>query len=139
MQDQATRLISGVILFVNKLVNESTVDKKSCWGDRVKVFWQNNAWVDNLVMRDLARRFYEHKVAVHGEDVWVILFCDNLSAHLDEKVKNIIGERKLFLSFLPPNMTNFLQPIDYILSRSVRISVGRHLDEFLMNHDNMSR
>ena len=128
-----------MILFVKKLVNESTVDKKSCWGDRVKVFWQNNAWVDNLVMRDLARRFYEHKVAVHGEDVWVILFCDNLSAHLDEKVKNIIGERKLFLSFLPPNMTNFLQPIDYILSRSVRISVGRHLDEFLMNHDNMSR
>ena len=126
MQDQATRLISGVILFVNKLVNESTVDKKSCWGDRVKVFWQNNAWVDSLVMRDLARRFYEHKVAVHGEDVWVILFCDNLSAHLDEKVKNIIGERKLFLSFLPPNMKNFLQPIDSGLGRSDRISVGRH-------------
>ena len=75
MRDQATRLIAGVILFVKKLVNESTVDKKSCWGDRVKVFWQNNAWVDSLVMRDLARRFYEHKVAVHGEDVWVILFC----------------------------------------------------------------
>ena len=78
-------------------------------------------------MRYLARRSVEHKVAVNGEVVWAIIFCENLSAHLDEEVKKIFGEEK------------FLQPIDAGLGRSVRLSVGRHLDEWIMNNDNMSR
>ena len=90
-------------------------------------------------MRYLSRRFFKHKVAVSGEDVWVILFCDNLSAHLDEELKKIFGERKVLFCFLPPKITNFLHPIDRGLCRSVRLSVSRHLDEWLMNNDNISR
>ena len=30
MQDQATRLMAGVIFFVQELLNESIVDKRSC-------------------------------------------------------------------------------------------------------------
>ena len=51
----------------------------------VDVFWQKKAWVDKFVMRDLATRFVEKKNAKHGEDVWVLLFCDNLSAHLTRR------------------------------------------------------
>ena len=99
---------------------------------------QKKDWVDSFFMRGLARLYVEHKVSDSGEDVWVILFCENQSAHLDEELKNIFGERKVFLFFLPPNMTKFLHPIDSILGRSVRISFGSYLDELLMNNDNMS-
>ena len=78
-----------------------------------------------------------HKVSVHGEDVWVILFYDNLSAHLNEEIRNIFGEIKVFLCLLPANMKNFLQPIYAGLGRSVKILVGRHLYEWLMNNYNM--
>ena len=71
--------------------------------------------------------------------MWVILFCDNLSPYLDEEVNKIFGEIKVFLCFFPPNMTNFLQPMYDGLGRSVRLSVGRHLGEWLVNNDNMSR
>ena len=43
-----------------------------------------------------------------------------------------IGDKKVFLCYFPPGMTNFIQPIDAGLGRSVRISVGNFLDEWLM-------
>ena len=52
--------------------------------DRVNIFCQNKTGVHSAVMRNLARRFVEHKVAVHGEYVRVIIFCDNPRAHFDE-------------------------------------------------------
>ena len=42
-------------------------------------------------MRDIDRRFVEHKNEVHDEGFWVIVFCDNLSAHLDPEAKQIFG------------------------------------------------
>ena len=36
-------------------------------------------------------------------------------------------------------MTNFIQPIDADLGRSVRCAIGRCLDEWLMNSNNLSR
>ena len=32
----------------------------------------------------------------HGADVWVLLLCDNLNAHLDEEVKRVFGDAKVF-------------------------------------------
>ena len=93
--------------------------EKELFNYRVKVFWQKNYLVDSVFIRNLARRFVENKVAVHGEDVWLIIFCENISAHLYEEVKIIFGEIKVFHCFLPPNMTNFLQPIDAVLGMSV--------------------
>ena len=103
--------------------------EKALWNTDVKVFWQGKAWVDKHVMKDLAVRFVRHKQEVHGDNVWVILCCDNLSAHLDADVREIFGQGKVFLCFFPPNMTNFIQPIDAGLGRSVRIKIGHHLDD----------
>ena len=88
-------------------------------------------------MRDIDRRFVEHKNEVHDEGFWVIMFCNNLSAHLDPEVKQIFGVKK-FLCYLPPNMTKFIQGIGAGIGRSVRLSVGRFLDEWLMDSDNMT-
>ena len=67
------------------------------------------------------------------------MFCDNLNAHLDEEVKQIFGDGKVLLFYFPPNMTNFIQPIDAGLGRSVRIEIGNSLDLWLMDADNMER
>ena len=67
------------------------------------------------------------------------MFCDNLGAHVHDDVKTIFGDNKVFLCYFPPGMTNFIQPIDAGLGRSVRISVGNFLDEWLMIEENMER
>ena len=66
------------------------------------------------------------------------MFCDNLSAHLDPEVKQIFGSNKVFLCYLSPKMTNFIQVIDAGLGRSVQLAVGGLLDEWLMGFDNMT-
>ena len=38
-------------------------------------------------MRKLAENFVTENNNKHSEDVWVLLFYDNLKAHLDEEVK----------------------------------------------------
>ena len=48
-------------------------------------------------MRYIAHKFVIHKNEVHGEGVWVILFCNNLSANLDPEAKQIFGGKKVFL------------------------------------------
>ena len=57
--------------------------------------------------------------------------------HFDEEVKQIFGNDKVFLCFFPPNMTNFIQPIDAGLGRSVRIKIGYFLDAWLMVAENL--
>lgn len=72
-------------------------------------------------MIQLAEKFVEHKIEKHGENQWVLLFCDNLRPHLDEEVKQIFGDGKVLLCCLPPNMTRVSQPINAGLGRSIRV------------------
>jgi DDE superfamily endonuclease./Tc5 transposase DNA-binding domain. len=104
----------------------------------VKFFWQANAWVDKTVMLELAEKFVTHKIEVHGLDTWVILICDNLRAHVDDDVKRMFGDAKVFLCYFPPNMTNVLQPIDAGIGRSLRTFIGHQLDAWLMSDDNLA-
>ena len=116
-----------------------SMGERELWHEDVRVFWQKKAWVDKYVIRDLAVRFVDFKIQKHGVEKWVILFCDNLSAHLDEEVKLIFGNGKVFLCYFPPNMTNMVQPIDAGLGRSVRIKIGHALDEWLMEEENLEK
>ena len=63
----------------------------------VDLFWQNKAWVVSVVIRDLDQNSVAHNNEVHGEGFWVIVFCDNLSAHLGYEVKQIFESNKVFL------------------------------------------
>ena len=85
----------------------------------------------------MVHRFVEFKNEKHGEMTWVMLFFDNLSAHLDLEVREIFGNGKVFLCYFPPNMTNFVQTIDAGLGRSVRIRIGHALDNWLMDAHNL--
>lgn len=102
----------------------------------VDMFWQKNAWVDTQVMIKLANKFVSFKKKKHGDD-WIVLFCDNLSAHLAPEVKEIFGSNQVLLWFFPPNMTEMVQPIDAGYGRSLRAAIGRQLDNWLMNGENL--
>ena len=43
--------------------------EKEFWDNNVEIFWQKKAWVDTEVMNKIARKFVEHKIEIHGEDV----------------------------------------------------------------------
>ena len=90
-------------------------------------------------MKQLATKFVNFKMEKYGPDTWVLLYCDNLRAHLADDVKKIFGDSKLFLCFLPPNMTHFVKPIDAGLGRCTRVAVGNELDRWLMDADNMTK
>ena len=89
-------------------------------------------------MKYISKNFAEQKNAVRGEDVWVIFFCDRLSAHMAEDLKTIFGDNIGRLFHIPPNTTNLFQPIDAGLGRSVRVEIGNYLDEWLMVDKNMA-
>lgn len=74
----------------------------------IQVLWQKRAWVEMIVIRDIAKKIAEQKKEVYSKDIWVLLFCDNLSAHLDPEVKRTFGDEEVLLFYFPPNMTNFI-------------------------------
>ena len=61
-------------------------------------------WMDTEVM------------SLHIKHLWgdkrVLLFCDNLSAHVAQETREIYARGNVFLYFLPPNVTESLQAID---------------------------
>jgi len=111
--------------------------EKEAWDSRVQFFWQKNAWVDSIVMQELAKRFVGYKNKKFGEDHWVIMFCDNLAAHVDSDVKKSFGDGKVPLVFFPPAMTEVIQPIDAGYGRSTRCCIGNELDRWLMDTSNL--
>jgi len=49
-------------------------------------------------MQKLAHKFVAKKQEMHGND-WVVLYADNLSAHLLPEVKRIFGEGQVLLIY----------------------------------------
>ena len=114
---------------IGKIIDQ---EEKHFRDEDIEVFWKSKVWVGKVVMRDLSERFVMEKNRVYGEDSWVILFCKNLSAHVDQKMNTIFGYGKVLLFYSPLNMKNFIQPIDKGLGRSDRILIGHLLDAWLM-------
>ena len=124
------------------IVNTGTSEDKHAWvdlvskgtGTRIKdtersryhksvdMYWQKNAWVDRNVMLDLARKFVREKVKHHGNE-WVLLFADNLAAHLKPEVKEIFGTHQVLVIYFPPGMTEMVQPIYAGYGRSLRCAI----------------
>ena len=77
----------------------------------MKFFWQKNAWVDSIVMQELAKKFVDYKNKKFGEDQWVIMLCDNLAAHVDNDEKKNFGNGKVLLVYFPPVVTEVIQSI----------------------------
>jgi DDE superfamily endonuclease len=109
--------------------------ERAAW--EVNMYFQKNAWMDTEVMGHSAQRFCDHV-----EERWggkkVLLFCDNLSAHVAQETRQIYARGNVFLYFLPPSVTESLQAIDAGYGRSMRCAIGRLLDKWLLDEDNLA-
>jgi hypothetical protein len=98
--------------------------EQAAW--EVNMYFQKNAWMDTEVMGHSAKRFCDHVKQRWGSKK-VLLFCDNLSAHVAEPTKQIYASGNVFLYLLPPSITESLQAIDAGYGRSMRCAIGRLL------------
>ena len=101
------------------------------------MWFQKNAWMDRTVMAESAQGFCDHIKKKWGNQK-VLLFCDNLDAHVCENRKKIFAAGNVFLYCLPPTVTEAIQAIDAGYGRSVRCAIGRGLDAWLQLEDNMA-
>ena len=93
--------------------------------------------MDRQVMELSAQKFCDH-IKQRWEGKKVILFCDNLDAHVAPETKKIYGDNNVFLCSFPPSVTESLRPIDAGYGRSIRCAVGRLLDRWLMDDENLA-
>ena len=61
-------------------------------------------------MMKLAIKYFAEKQQKHGDEL-IVLFADNLSAHLNAEVKLIFGEAHILVIYFLPSMTEMVQPI----------------------------
>jgi hypothetical protein len=114
--------------------------ERSQWHPDVKMYFQKNAWMDRNVMAHSAERFNDHIKTRWGPEAKALLTCDNLDAHVFSGTKEIFGkEGRVFLFCFPPQVTEAIQPIDAGYGRSIRCAIGRLLDNWLMESDNMEK
>ena len=48
-------------------------------------------------MMKIAEIFVKRKVGVNGDGTWVLLFCDNLKARVNDQVQNTFGYANMLL------------------------------------------
>ena len=91
-------------------------------------------------MLESAARFNDHICQRWGEGTKVLLTCDNLSAHVNPDVKAAFAKDGVtLLRHFPAQCTQSIQPLDAAFGRSLRCSVGRKLDEWLIEADNLAK
>ena len=117
-----------------------TLAERQAWNPAAKMFFQPNAWMDSEVMLESATRFNDHICQRWGEGTKVLLTCDNLSAHVNPDVKSAFAKDGVtLLRYFPAQCTQSIQPLDAAFGRSLRCSVGRKLDEWLIEADNLAK
>ena len=99
----------------------------------MKMFFQPNAWMDSKVMLESATHFNNHICQRWDKGTKVLLTCDNLSAHVNPDIKAAFAKDGVtLLRCFPAQCTQSIQPLDAAFGRSLRCSVGRKLDEWLI-------
>ena len=53
-------------------------------------------------MIKLAQKIVRERIQRYDDD-WVILYCDNMAAHLIPEVKRILGDKRVFIIYPPLN------------------------------------
>ena len=106
------------------------------------VFFQKNAWADSDFCMAWAKRCFRKSLMQGGGCVPVegsLLTLDNLHGQTMEKFKAYMKECNTLVWHYPGGCTNALQPIDAGLGALIKVEVGKQLDIWLENGDNLER
>ena len=108
----------------------------------VEVYRQACAWADSAFCNSWAGNTYRKGVGVSSiaaPEEQSILFADNLYGQTTEDFKRVLKECNMLLWLLPPKCTDEVQPVDAGYGRLFKVLVGKSLDAWLLNGDNIER
>jgi len=112
--------------------------ERSAWDKRVQMYFQKTVWMDRGMMALSAKNFNDHIKEQWGPQAKYLLTADNLDAHVFDGTKDILSKDGCVVAlFFPPSCTKAVQPIDAEYGRSIRCSIGRQLDAWLMEADRL--
>ena len=83
---------------------------------RVSVLFQKNTWVKTGILIDLVKAFIEYIEDKHN-GLWILLYCDDLTTHVNNTVKSIFAAGKIFLYYFSSSTTELAKLIDTGYSR----------------------
>ena len=91
---------------------------------------QPKAWMDTggfamYIETVLAPWWQKQQTSWTGPDEFpakrLLLVCDNASVHKADELKKLMDQHGIILRFLPPNMTQWLQPLDRVVCGLIKI------------------
>ena len=105
---------------------------------RVPMHFEKNAWTCAITMVKLAEEFLKYMKDKH-DGLGCLLFCDDLSAHVSDEVKDAFHKGNVFACCLPAQTTESHQSIDAGHCMYLRCSIGNMLDWWLLSETNMEK
>ena len=119
----------------------SKVEKKA-YDTRVDAFFQKNTWADSAFCLAWVEKCFRKSLMqgwgrVPAEQS--LLTLDNLHGQTTDKFKAYIKECNSLVRLYPGGCTDALQPIDAGLGAFIKVEVGKQLDLWLENGDNLER
>ena len=116
--------------------------EKAAWHKGVEAYWQACAWADSAFCNSWAGNTYRKGVggsSIAAPEEQSILFADNLYGQTTEDFKRVLKECNTLLWRLPPKYTDEVQSMDADYGRLFKVLVGKSLDAWLLNGDNVER
>lgn len=117
--------------------------EKAAYHEDVDVFFQENAWADQKFCMEWAKRSYrEGLMRGRGElpKARSILIMDNLHAQTTDEFKEYLAKHCNTLAWYGPSeCTDEVQPVDAGAGRFLKVEVGRQMDIWLEQSDNLER
>ena len=137
-----SRLMRISVLFRGTGKRISPVEKDA-YHKNVDVFFQENAWADQKFCMEWAQRSYRKSLMRgrrHLPQERLILLMDNLHAQTTDAFKEFLSERCNTLAwYFPANNMDEVQPVDAGVGRMLKVEVGRQLDIWLGQADNLEK
>ena len=112
-------------------------DERRSWDKRVNVYFQKNAWCDEVIMKKWTSDEWCNiftNPATPGSS-GKLLVADVHKAQQTVEVKRLLQKKNTVLANVPPGCTSRVQPLDVVLNKPfknlVREQFEKHLDENL--------
>lgn len=113
--------------------------EKRLWDPRVTVMWQPKAWADREFSNAWAREHLCPTIATQNPGEECIAFCDNLDSQITKEFLNTLKSVSCFRFLLPPDATEYTQPVDQGLGRNLKVIIQAIFEEWLELEDNLDK
>ena len=105
-------------------------DERQMYDDRVDVYFQKKAWLDQDVNIQWTKRTFLPNIPDKTKEN--VLFCDNANFQLSKEFHSLCrNEGNTVIYLLPDNQTDKVQPIDQGYGRLMKKKIGDKLAKFL--------